>query len=251
MTDLWAACGDALRILPLGGELLRMVESQQQVATLALVDDLAEQAVLEDLLEQSKPPPAPGSEGLHYLLATPFRYPPLRHGSRFGGRFEPSLFYGARGLGTLLAEAAYYRFVFWSAMAQPPPAGRLRTQHSVFRARYRGARGVRLQQPPCAAHEAVLRDPADYRATQRLGAALRQADIDLFQFVSARERRRGINVALFRPDALVSRAPIGLSRWLCETRGRKVTFAPEASSRIYAFALEAFLVDGRLPRPAA
>jgi hypothetical protein len=251
MTDLWAACGDALRILPLGGELLRMVESQQQVATLSLVDDLAEQALLEELLEQSKPTLAPGSEGLHYLLATPFRYPPLRHGSRFGRRFEPSLFYGARRLETLLAEAAYYRFVFWTAMAEPPPSGRLRTQHSVFRARYRGERGARLQEPPCAAHEPVLRDPADYGPTQRLGAALRQAGIDLFEFVSARDAGRGINLALFRPAALVSRAPLGLSRWLCETRSAAVTFAPEASAELYVYSLDALLVDGQLPRPAA
>lgn len=250
MTDLWGACADALQIVPLGGELLRMVESQQQVATLSLVDDLAEQAVLEDLLERSKPPLAPGSERLHYLLATPFRYPPLRHGSRFGGRFEPSLFYGARSLAPLLAEAAYYRFVFWTAMAEPPASGRLRTQHSLFRARCHGARGVRLQDPPCAAHEAVLRDPADYGPTQRLGAALRLAGVQLFEFISARDGRRGINLALFRTDALVSRAPLGLSRWLCETRGTVVTFTPEAPSELHVLALDAFLVDGRLPRPA-
>jgi len=251
MTDLWSACGETLRILPLGGELLRMVESQQQVATLSLVDDLAEQALLKELLEQSKPPLVPESEGLHYLLATPFRYPPLRHGSRFGGRFAPSLFYGARGLPTLLAEAAYYRFAFWTAMAEPPPSGRLRTQHSLFRARYRGERGVRLQEPPCAAHKAVLRNPAEYGLTQQLGAALRKKGIDLFEYVSARDPARGINLALFRPDALVSRAPLGLSRWLCETRAQAVAFAPEASSELHVFALETFLVDGRLPRPAA
>ena len=179
MTDLWAACEDGLRIEPLAGELQRIVESQQQVATLSLVDDLDEQALLEEMLEGAKPPLAYGSQGLHYLLATPFRYPPLRHGSRFGRRLEPSLFYGARRLRTLLAEAAYYRFVFWTGMAAPPPSGRLRTQHSVFRARFRGRRGVRLQQPPCAEHEVVLRDPADYVPTQRLGTALRGAGVDV------------------------------------------------------------------------
>lgn len=250
MTDLWAACHEHLRILPLAGELLRMVESQQQVATLSLVDDLAEQALLEDLLERSKPPLIPGSEGLHYLLATPFRYPPLRHGSRFGGRFEPSLFYGGRRLATLLAEAAYHRFVFWTAMSEPPPSGRLRTQHGVFRARCRGERGVHLQEPPCADHEGVLRHPAEYGPTQRLGTALRQAGIDLFEFVSARDPAGGVNLALFRPEALVSRAPLGLSRWLCETRATAVTFAPEASPERHVFALDTFLVDGRLPCPA-
>jgi len=58
-------------------------------------------------------------------------------------------------------------------------------------------------------------------------------------------------VGLGRLDQPLARARIGLSRWLCETRGREVAFAPEASSQLYAFALDAFLVDGRLPSPVA
>jgi hypothetical protein len=60
MTDLWAACEQDLPIAPLTGELLRIVESQEQIATLSLVDDLAEQALLEDLLEQTQAAPAGG-----------------------------------------------------------------------------------------------------------------------------------------------------------------------------------------------
>jgi hypothetical protein len=136
-------------------------------------------------------------------------------------------------------------------MAEPPPAGRLRTQHSVFRARFRGERGVRLQQPPCSAHEAALRHPADYAPTQRLGSTLRAAGIDAFEFVSARDRGRGLNVALFRPQALVSHKPLGLSRWLCETTPEQVTFAPEATPTLHRFSLDRFLVAGELPLPAA
>jgi hypothetical protein len=251
MTELWAACERHLRIAPIGGDLLRIVESQQQVATLTLVDDLAEQSVLEGLLERSKPPLPAGAERLHYLLSTPFRYPPLRHASRFGRRFEPSLFYGARRLPTLLVEAAYYRLVFWSAMATPPPGGRLRTQHSVFRVRFRGERGVRLQQQPCAEHAAVLRHPSDYGPTQRLGSALRSAGIDAFEFPSARDRDAGPNVAVFHPATLVSRRPLDLTRWLCETRLEQVSFAPEATPELYRFERRDFMVDGRLPLPAA
>lgn len=250
MTDLWAACERNIDPGPLGGELLRMVESQQQVATLSLVDSLAEQNLLEDMLESAKPPLRAGTEGLHYLLAAPFRYPPLRHGSRFGGRFEPSLFYGARRLPTLLAESAYYRFVFWTGMAEPPPAGRLLTQHSVFRARWRTERGLRLQAPPCAEHEALLRHPADYVPTQRLGRALREAGIGAFEYLSARDAAAGVNVGLFEPAALVSRKPLGLQHWFCETRPTLVSFSPATGSALHRFALEDFLADGVLPRPA-
>ena len=131
MSEIWRACAGQAAPVRLGGTIHRVVESQEQVATNALVDTLAEQALLEELLERSKPPLADGSRGLHYLLATPFRYPPLPWGSRFGSRFEPSLFYAARHVDTALAEGAFYRFVFWTGMQTPPPAP-LHTRHTVF-----------------------------------------------------------------------------------------------------------------------
>lgn len=250
MPDLWPLCRETLRIAPLGGELLRLVESQEQVATSTLVDDLAEQALLEDLLDATKPAVPPQAAGLHYLLSTPFRYPPLRHGSRFGGRFEPSLFYGARVLETVLAEAAYYRFVFWTGMATPPASRRLVTQHALLRARYRGQRGVNLSEPPCAGYAEVLTHPSDYGPTQALGRALREAGVDAFEFSSARDPGRGLNVALFAPTALVSRRPLGLQPWLCETRADQVSFSGDGGRILFGFSIVQFLLDGALPRPA-
>ncbi len=117
------------------------------MATNSLVRTLAEQALLEDLIEASKPKLPGPAIGLHYLLATPFRYPPLPWGSRFGRRFEPSLFYAARTADTVLAESAYYRFVFWSGMAEPPAAP-LDTRHTLFSAAIATSRGLKLQQAP-------------------------------------------------------------------------------------------------------
>lgn len=122
----WRACLAAAPPRPLAGTLRRLVESQEQVATSQLVASLDRQAVLEDLLEQTKPPLRPGAETLHYLLSTPFRYPPLRWGSRFGARSEPSLFYGSLETVTVLWEAAYYRAgieVFEYVSARDPDAG--------------------------------------------------------------------------------------------------------------------------------
>ena len=58
----------------MAGRCWRVVEAQHVVSTLKLVDTLAEQALLEDLLEETKPPVPPECRHLHYLLATPFRY---------------------------------------------------------------------------------------------------------------------------------------------------------------------------------
>lgn len=249
-SDLWHQCQSALQPLPLEGELLRLVESQEQVATTHLVDDLAEQALLEDLLESSKPPRRLGTEGLHYLLATPFRYPPRPHGSRFGSRLTPGIFYAALGADTALAECAYYRFVFWTAMHAAPPSTRLLTRHTLFSARYRGTRCIQLQAPPCAEHQPVLRHPSDYGPTQRLGRALREAGIELIQYRSARDPAGGLNLALFDPAALASRRPENPEPWLCETRADRVVFSGPRGQAVQTFPRCVFEVAGGLPLPA-
>lgn len=251
--DLWGLCDGERQVAPMQGEMLRVVESQEQVATTALVDDLAEQALLEGMLDASKPARRPGTERMHDLLATPFRYPPLGYGSRFGRRFEPSLFYGARRERTALSETAYYRLVFWTAMAEPPPSGRLLTQHTLFSVRFRSKRSLRLQDVPCDDHRPDLIDPADYRVTQALGSAMRSAGVEVFSYLSARDPEQGLNFALFVPEALVSRKPLAQQSWLCETRAGRVSFRPglgmEMPSAVLAFATEVFCVDGRFPLP--
>jgi hypothetical protein len=199
MSERWAACLAHASLEPLGGSALRLVESQEQIATVRLVGSLAEQAVLEDLLETSKPRlPRPAAD-LHYLLATPFRYPPLKYGSRFGRRTEPSLFYASRDLSAVLAEAAYYRFVFWSGMETAPKAP-LTTQHSLFSTKITTARGLRLQRPPFAEYETLLVHRSEYTETQALGTLMREAGVEAFEFTSARDPDRGINLALFHAE---------------------------------------------------
>lgn len=249
--DIWSHCAAEQQLCPVQGRMLRLVESQEQVATQQLVDDLQEQALLEALLEGSKPRLPPDAQALHYLLKTPFRYPPLRWGSRFGARHEPSLFYGAQQLETAMAEAAYYRLLFWQGMASAPPSGRIRSAHASFSVAYRSERGLRLQQPAFAGVRGLLRDPRDYRATQALGRAMRAAGVQAFEFESARCPRQGINVALFVPAAFAERTPGELTHWLCETSATQVAFKQaQGPGQPYLFARELFLHGGVLPQPA-
>lgn len=248
MTD-WAAIVGAIRPVRLAGTLLRLVESQEQVATNQLVRSLERQAVLEDMLESTKPSRRRGTESLHYLLATPFRYPPLKHGSRFGTRSEPSLFYGSQETRTVLAEAAYYRFVFWSGMATPL-AGKLDTQHTLFGAAWRTEHGLQLQAPPFDRYRTLLVSPDDYRASQALGSAMREAGVEAFEFVSARDPQGGLNVALFTPKAFARKAPVSQDAWLCELTGERVRFRATRGGELYDFPRALFEVAGRLPWPA-
>lgn len=249
--DIWQACAGEQQIIPLRGRLVRLVENQGQVATLRLVDTLDEQALLEQLLESSKPPLPEVDEPLHYLLQTPFRYPPLRWGSRFGGRHEPSLFYAAGRLETAMAETAYYRFVLWHGMAVPPPSGRILSEHSSFEARYQVERGVRLQREPFTRCREAITHRSDYSASQALGSAMREAGVEAFEYPSARCPQGGINVALYRPAAFAERRPRNLQPWLCETTADYVAFKnAQAPDQPRQFPLALFLIDGRLPQPA-
>ena len=249
MSEIWAACGPRATPGPLEGAIFRLVESQEQIATNALVRTLAEQALLEDLLEASKPPVPTAAAGLHYLLATPFRYPPLPYGSRFGSRFEPSLFYGARSPRTTLAESAYYRFVFWSGMATPPAAS-MHTRHTMFRAELRTHRGLQLQKAPFDEFAATLADRSHYAATQALGTELRQAGVEAFEYQSARDPETGTNVALFTPAALGARTPVILEEWLCETDADHVSYYSRHGGGFHDYRLSVFTIDGVLPMPA-
>ena len=216
------------------GTLQRFVENQEQKVTLALTDSLAEHEILEGLLEESKPQPGehPRLAQLDYLLRTPWRYPPLKWGSRFGSRFEPSLFYGALSKQALFAEAAYYRFLFLDGM-RTPFRDRVISQFTVFEAMYQTAQGVDLSRPPFRKHEAVLRHTSDYVPCQALGRVLRKKGIEAFVYLSARTKDNALNIALVSPAALRSRKHRNPRHGICETRADKVSFRVDDELREY------------------
>src|SRR5690606_39079218 len=105
------------------GRLWRAVESQYRAATMRLVDTRDEQAELERLLESSKPPVPAEARGRHYLLTTPFRYPPrFPGGSRFRAATDAGVFYGAGHVRTACAELGYWR---WRFLMDCPALARL------------------------------------------------------------------------------------------------------------------------------
>jgi hypothetical protein len=251
-SGIWAACGGNAVFTPLDGMLFRSVLAERHVAlaTGRLVSTLDEHAVLEALLEKSKPPLPTGTGRLHYLLATPFRYPPLPQGSRFGQRHEASLFYGSLSVETVLFESAYYRLAFWQGMTAPPNEP-LTAGHTLFSADYACAHGIKLHQPPFNAWQADLTDRRSYAVTQALGSAMRGAGVEAFEFASARDPNGGLNVALFTPFGLVHPSPGLCQDWFSETTAGGVVFYCRDDGSIHDFYLATFLVNGVLPVPAA
>lgn len=256
----------AQSIAPLQGSLFRVVESQEDIATARIVDSMQEQNRLEELLESNKPPVPGTARKRHYLLTTPFRYPPLKYGSRFGRSFEPSLFYGAMSIPTALAETAFYRFVFMSHLKIPFKRP-LTTLHTVFSARFRSERGVRLQSEHWQDLHLTLADPASYRESQAMGTDMRSLHVGAFQFLSARALQaglyalpyhpdngvEGVNVALFNASVFRDAAPRSYQKLIAVTSPSQVSMSlsePDGSKQVYEFSLDQFLIEGELPQPA-
>lgn len=168
--------------------LWRAVEAQHVVATRALVDSLAEQELLESVLEASKPRVPPACAGFDYLLYTPFRYPPPSRGSRFRSYEDPGVWYGAEAVRASCAELGYWR---WRFVMDSHGLTRLDgVPHTVFQAVARG-RGVDLRLRPFARDEKTWRDPNDYDGCQALARVARAAEMQVIRYASVRDPEHG------------------------------------------------------------
>jgi len=214
---------------PLTGAVVRITDRQGYQASERWTDSLQDQARLEALIDTVKPP-AP--VGQHRLLTTPFRYPPLRSGSRFTSADQRELFYRASGLATVLAERAFHAL-----------------QQTSFQVEIAAERGLQLQHCLSAAGLAVVTDPCSYRASQELGRQLRQLDVEAFEVPSARAPMEPPCVGVLIPAAFAS-TPFDFQDWALEIRPDGVTFASFGLSQVITLLREQFMVEGRWPDPA-
>jgi hypothetical protein len=194
------------------------VEAQHRVSTLRLVDTLREQAQLEALLEASKPALPAAAASLHYLLATPFRYPsPHPGGSRFRAATDPGVFYGADERRTACAELGYWRWRFLSD--SPALASLTLLPHTLFQSAVAAA-PVDLTREPFVRDAARWTSPRDYSACQQLGAIARQAEVQAIRYQSVRDPQGGLCMALLTPAVFTAAPRVEQTWWLTVTRQR-------------------------------
>lgn len=248
-SSIWTQSAGSSRIARLVSEPWRVVEAQHRIATRKLVDSDREQAILEELLESAKPPLVEGGK-LHYLLFTPFRYPPLPHGSRFGTRWEPGVWYGSEALATAFGEVAYYRLLFLEGT--DADLGAVGADLSAFRVPIGTPSGIDLTALSFNRWRATLASKTSYAATQPLGTAMREAGVEAFRYVSARDAEGRANIGLFTPRAFAARRPRGLQTWHSIATHASVEFTKldYFARESHRFGREVFLVRGVLPHPA-
>ncbi len=246
------------RLCSYASKVWRMVENQETTATLNIVDSMEEQNLLEELLDNIKPPYRAGTEGMHYLLKTAFRYPPLKHGSRFGDRTMPSFFYASETVQTVLAETAYYRFILLTDMQEPYQQS-IDSEHSAFTVSVKTNKCLNLCAKKFTVAQTQLQDSQQYgychsvghwATTQKAAQVIRFYSARQSQYMAPRQSER-INVAIAEPKAIISKAPNSLQSWLCRTSTNKISFSSRETKLPISFAIQDFMLDGKLPRPTA
>ncbi|MET0591375.1 MAG: RES family NAD+ phosphorylase, partial [Polyangiaceae bacterium] len=181
-SNIWMQCGAKPNVAHHQGVAWRVVEDQHRISTRRLVDTDEEHELLEALIDTSKPAlPDTAPRGLHYLLFTPFRYPPLRYGSRFGTRRERGIWYGSEQIKTALSEVAYYRLLFLEGTAAAREIAPLFLVLTVFNVDLKSERAVDLSRAPFRRHREIISSKTDYLASQALGRDMREAGIELFR----------------------------------------------------------------------
>ncbi|MEM7460254.1 MAG: RES family NAD+ phosphorylase [Pseudomonadota bacterium] len=183
------------------------------VSTLRLVDDLEDQALLEDILEDTKPPVPAACEGLHWLYMTPFRYGLYPNGSRFRrAGHSDGVYYVSEQQDTAVIETAFHLLLFY-ADSPETPFPRQPTEHTCFDVPISTDRAVDLTHAPFAEQAKLWMDPNDYGPTQDLEALARQNDIDLIRYASVRDPGRKPNAALLTCNGFAAQSPSRQHTW--------------------------------------
>ena len=192
--------------------VFRLVEAQHRISTSRLTDSLTDEERLELLIEQAKPPLPDKARGLHYLLATPFRY-----GHRSASRFRkagdrPGIFYASESAATCITEMAYWRMRFF---ASSPHAllPTTTTEYLMFTIGLAVDRGLDLTRPPFLKRRSKWIDKRSWDACQQFGALARGLDTQLIRYESARDEKGGINIALFDPECFTAPVPSSAGTW--------------------------------------
>ena len=181
-----------------------------------IVDTLAEQGRLEELLDASKPPVPAECGHLHYLLSTPFRYgAPYPYGSRFRrAGHTAGVYYASKTPQTAVTETAFHRLLFFAdspGTPWPDNAG----EYSAFSVRYRTTAGLDLATAPLERDRSLWIHPTKYAPCQDLADAARSAGVEVLRYESARDvgPPAGTNIALLTCRAFASREPIARQTW--------------------------------------
>jgi hypothetical protein len=242
----WTA--DALRseARPYAASAWRLVEAQHMVSTMKLVDGTAEQSLLEDILEDTKPPVPEECRHLDYLLSTPFRYRPYPHGSRFRrAGLTPGVWYGAEHPETAAAEMVFYRFLFYAESPDTPFPDDA-AEYTAFSASVLTPVAIDLTAGALAEDEPRWTHPTEYGPCEDLADAARDIGTEVIRYRSVRDADLRANLAVLSCRAFAEAHPVERQTWRIRIGRTGAQVLREHPRLALDFAQDTFAPDPRL-----
>jgi hypothetical protein len=249
LKSIWEECEGKRHITKIDTIAWRCVEDQGKSFTRKIVKTDEEHQILEEMLEETKPAIQSDFKNLHYLLFTPFRYPPLNHGSRFGTLYERNLFYAALELKTALSEKAYYRLAWMKSY----PSTDRKLHYTSFQCKVITEQGIDLCVDPFGQHKKSISSARSYTISQALGTSMRHEAIEAFVYFSARAPFPAKNIGVFCPNALINNKKGEIEKsfkaWDCYATQEVVEFSQKFSSPAIKeiFHIKDFFVNEQFP----
>jgi hypothetical protein len=206
---------------PYSGNVWRLIENQYRSSTVRIVDTDAEQQVLEQALEDTKPPVPRACRHLDYRLWSPFRYGRYPRASRFRRAGPtPGVWYGSEDPVTAVCESAWGSLRFFAA-SPGTPLPRWPVEHTAVMADIRTETAIDLTLPEMAG-QGRWTDPDDYADCLALADRVRTEGCDAIRYASVRHPDHAPNLAVLSCRAFAQPAPIALQTWHIMLTARSV-----------------------------
>ncbi len=199
-------------LAPYRGNIWRMIEGQVRPATMRIVDTDDEQSVLEDILEEAKPPvPAP-CRHLNYELWSPFRYGRYPRASRFRrAGASPGVWYGSEHVLTAVAESAWGALRFF-AVSPGTPMPRWPVEYTAVMADIQTQAAADLMADEWA-NLGQWAHPDAYSDCLALADRVRARGGEAIRYTSVRDPEHRANLAVLDCAAFAQSAPISRQTW--------------------------------------
>ena len=224
----------------------RCVEAQHVVSSLQLVDTLDEQRLLEDILEETKPPVPLECEGLHYLYMTPFRYGLYPNGSRFRKAGPtPGVYYVSEEPATAIIETAFHLLLFY-ADSPGTPFPTQPSEHTAFDVPVATKNAIDLTSKPFSDASDIWMHLNDFEPCQQLEEAARVEGYQLIRYASVRDPDHKPNAAILTCEAFATPAPSQNQTWRLRFNKAEVHAICEFLGEKFNVPLECWKADPRL-----
>ena len=147
------------------------------------------------------------------------------------------VFYAAEAPETAVAEMAFYRLLFYAESPDTPwPANP--AEYTAFSTEYATRKAIDLSKGRYTRDRALWMHPTDYEACQGFEDIARSAGIEVIRYVSVRDPRQGMNVALLTGRVFAKPRPSSRQTWhirlsdagahaVCESPRSRVTYDPQ------------------------